>query len=160
MPEPIAFTIPGRVGGKGRPRVSMRGRYPVVHSDPKTVNAEAMVRDFANRAMNGRPTLDGPVDLQIIILQEPPQSWSRRRREQTKWITGRPDLDNVAKLIGDALNGIVWRDDAQVASLRIQRCYVMSVGERVRVVIHDLSNDVPLFDSQPASAPLFREASA
>lgn len=33
----------------------------------------------------------------------------------------KPDLDNLAKSVLDALNGIVWRDDAQVASLSMSK---------------------------------------
>jgi len=28
-----------------------------------------------------------------------------------------PDLDNLLKLVGDALNGVVWRDDRQVVAV-------------------------------------------
>lgn len=35
--------------------------------------------------------------------------------------TGKPDVDNVAKLVMDALTGIAWKDDAQVTSLTIRK---------------------------------------
>jgi Holliday junction resolvase RusA-like endonuclease len=33
----------------------------------------------------------------------------------------RVDLDNVAKLVGDALNAVAWRDDSQVYELHVYR---------------------------------------
>ena len=47
----------------------------------------------------------------------------RRQRAGTLW------LDNVAKLVCDALNGICWADDAQVAAMSGQKEY----GERPRL---------------------------
>ena len=35
--------------------------------------------------------------------------------------TGKPDADNVAKLVMDALNGHAYEDDAQVTSLRVTK---------------------------------------
>jgi Holliday junction resolvase RusA-like endonuclease len=35
----------------------------------------------------------------------------------------KPDLDNVAKLILDALNGVAWHDDNQIARLTISKVY-------------------------------------
>jgi Holliday junction resolvase RusA-like endonuclease len=31
-----------------------------------------------------------------------------------QWHTGKPDVDNLAKALYDALKGIVWRDDSQI----------------------------------------------
>ena len=36
---------------------------------------------------------------------------------------GRPDVDNCSKLVLDALNGILWRDDAQICELSVTRRY-------------------------------------
>lgn len=35
--------------------------------------------------------------------------------------TARPDLDNLLKLVLDALNGIVWNDDSQVISIKTKK---------------------------------------
>jgi len=56
-----------------------------------------------------------------------PTSWSRRKRDEALsgalHATGRPDVDNCSKLALDALNGIIWKDDAQVCQLNIVRRY-------------------------------------
>jgi Holliday junction resolvase RusA-like endonuclease len=37
--------------------------------------------------------------------------------------TGKPDADNIAKIVGDALNGVVWVDDSQIVLLTIRKMY-------------------------------------
>lgn len=136
----IRFVIPGRVGGKGRPRATAIGGHARMYTPAKTVSMEAMVRDFGAGAMMGGALLDGPLHLSVLVSLERPQSWSKRKRVENPIPTGKPDLDNVVKLIGDALNGVVWRDDSQVASLHISRQFVEN-GERVEVTVSRLAGD-------------------
>jgi len=37
--------------------------------------------------------------------------------------TGKPDLDNLAKLVLDAANGILWDDDSQIIKLHLSKMY-------------------------------------
>lgn len=120
----VRFTIPGRVRGKGRPRARIVAGHAHIHTDAKTASAEAMVRTMAAQAMDGAAVLDGALHLTIVVNLNRPASWSKRKRAENPIPTGKPDLDNVAKLLGDSLNGIVWRDDSQIASLHIGRRFV------------------------------------
>jgi Holliday junction resolvase RusA-like endonuclease len=98
-----------------------------------------MVRMFGQMAMENRQLFEGPLALSVGIVMQPPKSWSRKRRECTAFPTGKPDLDNVAKLIGDSLNGVVWRDDAQISLLQIQRTFgCAGEGERVEIGVREL----------------------
>lgn len=58
-------------------------------------------------------------------LPSSPLSWSRKRRSDVfgAFCSKKPDTDNVAKAILDAMNGIVYEDDAQVAGLIVQKFY-------------------------------------
>jgi Holliday junction resolvase RusA-like endonuclease len=51
--------------------------------------------------------------------------------------TKAPDWDKLARSVGDALNGVCWRDDAQVCEGRIRKLYTSAaqpyVGVRVTV---------------------------
>jgi Holliday junction resolvase RusA-like endonuclease len=42
-------------------------------------------------------------------------------------ISRRPDLDNLVKAVLDALNGLAWRDDAQIHTLHISK--VVAAGD-------------------------------
>jgi Holliday junction resolvase RusA-like endonuclease len=57
--------------------------------------------------------------------------WSARKRQANRWHTAKPDADNIAKLVGDALNGIAWRDDAQIARATVEKFY----GDEPRLAV-------------------------
>lgn len=136
----VRFTIPGRVSGKGRPKFASRGKFVHVYTPAKTVSMEGVVRGKGSEAMDGRVPLEGPVGLSIKITIAPAPSWSKKKRASAFWVTGKPDIDNVVKLIGDSLNNIVWRDDAQIASLHVERHYSILEQERVEVVVETLDD--------------------
>ena len=45
----------------------------------------------------------------------------------------RPDLDNLAKAVLDAANGILWADDAQIVEMRLVKAYAEQPGVRLIV---------------------------
>jgi Holliday junction resolvase RusA-like endonuclease len=55
-------------------------------------------------------------------------------------VTKTPDVDNIAKLVGDALNGYAWHDDSQIAAVDVQKTYLDPDpgGPRIRIVIERL----------------------
>ena len=48
----------------------------------------------------------------------------------------RPDLDNLAKFYLDALNGLVFSDDAQICELNLRKVYGMSPSVLIRIKPH------------------------
>lgn len=134
----VAFTIPGRVGGKGRPRFARRGAHMVAYTDAKTLRGEALVKQLAAQAMGSRPLLEGPLALSIMVLIQPPPSWSRKKRAAAYFVTGKPDPDNAIKLLADAMNGVVYHDDSQISDVRFIRRYDMHSPESVAVSITEL----------------------
>ena len=122
----LEFTIPGEPRPKGRPRASVvKGRVHM-HTPEKTRAAE---QTLAARAMPFRPRepLEGPVHLDVIFVLPIPKSMPRWQRAALDagsiQHTKKPDLDNLVKLLKDALNGLMWVDDSQVSSSTSQKCY-------------------------------------
>jgi Holliday junction resolvase RusA-like endonuclease len=119
MIGPLTIIVAGAPIPKGRARTTKRG---FLYTPQKTRAYESHARMAAQLAMDGKPPLEGPVRVEIVAELPVPQSWSGRRAAEA--ITGaiaptsRPDADNYAKAILDALNGIVLVDDAQVVELR------------------------------------------
>ena len=37
----------------------------------------------------------------------------------------KPDLDNMVKAVGDAMNGIAYSDDSQIVSLKARKVYAL-----------------------------------
>lgn len=54
----------------------------------------------------------------------------------------KPDFDNVLKAVADALNGVAWGDDSQIAVGTIRK-YVCSGSDvsRVEILIEELNEE-------------------
>ena len=111
----ISITIPGKPVPKARPFVRKDGR---VFTPKETAVFEQAVRLHAMAAMKGKKILTGAIKLSVTAYMPIPQSWSLKQK--TKAMSGalrhtkKPDLSNIIKSVEDALNGIVYADDAQI----------------------------------------------
>ena len=67
----------------------------------------------------------GPVKVWINADFRIPKSVSKRKREAMVAghirPTRKPDADNIAKVVCDALNGLAWHDDSQVVMLHVEK---------------------------------------
>lgn len=81
--------------------------------------------------------LEGQICLRIDIYKGCLKSFSKKKIEQSERKELRPltkpDVDNYAKGIKDALNGIIWKDDSQVVDLRVQKFYSKNPRVEIRV---------------------------
>ena len=80
-------------------------------------------RHFAALAMGNRPLLEGPLEMTATFVYEVPASWSKIKRATAKYKSSKPDASNLIKLAEDSMNCVVYHDDAQVASLLVQKLY-------------------------------------
>lgn len=123
----LDFTVYAKAVGKGRPRLTTRFGHPHAYTPAKTKAFETVIKWAAKRAMCQRPPVASgrAVFVQITVSLVPPLSWSKKRRSEAfgAFCSKKPDTDNVAKAILDAMNGIVYEDDAQVAGLVVQKFY-------------------------------------
>lgn len=138
MTEAITFIIPGPVVGKGRPKFARRGNFVTTYTPEKTANYENLVKLAAHRAMDGRDHISVAVRCKIVVWVEPPASWSNKKRLAALsgeiHPTSKPDLDNVAKGILDAMNEVVFKDDKQVVELSLSKHYALNSQAVVEVV--------------------------
>lgn len=113
----IVIVVPGEPVGKGRGRVGRINGQPRVFTPSKTRRYEELLSICARQAMRGNDLMVGPLQIEIEAWFTMPTSMHRKREPREEiWKTTRPDLDNVIKML-DALNGIVWQDDAQVVRI-------------------------------------------
>lgn len=135
----IVIAIPGEIRGKGRPKFSGKSGRPRAYTDSKTVSAENWVKACAVDAMCARShsMLTGAVQMNVAVTVGIPASWSKKKQQMATagllHPTGKPDADNTTKLICDALNGIVWKDDSQVVRLVMSKRYGEQPGAEVLV---------------------------
>jgi Holliday junction resolvase RusA-like endonuclease len=130
----LIYSVEGDPVGKQRPRFS-RGR---TYTPKKTVDYETIIASKASQAMGSSEPLQTPVAIFIWISHAIPASYSKKRKEAClnglDW-PKKPDLDNVAKVFLDAMNGIVYKDDVQVVKLRVSKRY--DTDSRVDVLVRE-----------------------
>lgn len=117
------FEVPGPPSPKKRPRV-VRTRGGGIHSyTPDDTLFLPRVAAFAKQA--GVHVLDGPVEVNVHVLRAIPASASNKRRAAMMGQPAavRPDGVNVLAAVWDALIGIAYHDDAQVAHSRFSRSW-------------------------------------
>lgn len=128
----ITFTVPGEPRGKQRPRTPPNGGRP--YTPQQTVSYENWVKTCAVDHMSMAPPLQGPLSLTVRVVRTRPASWPKKRQAEI-WDTRKPDYDNLAKICSDAMNGIVYADDAQIAvaavfkMLGAEPCVEITVAE-------------------------------
>lgn len=130
------FEIPGEPVAKGRPRFSFKGKDVKTYTPKKTVSYENLVKlSFMQQVGNVEPIHKG-VYVYIQAYLKIPDSTSKKKREQMneKEILPlkKPDCDNIAKGILDALNGMAYDDDKQIVSLEVNKFY----SDRPRAVVN------------------------
>lgn len=123
----IHFVIPGAAVGKGRPRAFIRGGRVAMHTPDKTASYENLVKLAAYEAMKSAPPSSHPVEIELFIITQPPESWGKKKKLDAMdgkiRPTTKPDLDNVLKAIADACNEIVWKDDKQIVKATVSKHY-------------------------------------
>jgi len=133
----VNFSIEGTPHGKGRPRFRRFGNFVQTYTDAKTKSYETLVKEAATKAMGSSPPLEGPVKLDLIIRLPVPKSYPKKRSEGclngSEWPTKKPDWDNVAKSVADAMNDIVFLDDTQIVIARVVKTYSAEAGVDVQV---------------------------
>lgn len=143
---PVELVIPGPPKGKGRPRFnSQTGR---TYTPDGTVSAQERVREAWRDA--GSPVMfDTPVGMVVEVVIRRPQSHLRVNGTLSKagieapWPMRVPDLDNVLKLIGDALNNHCFRDDRQIVQAAASRRWARPLeDDHVRVSIWPIVTEV------------------
>lgn len=127
----IEFTVLGEPVAKGRPRVvkPKHLNYPIAYTPKKTRSAETRIRDEALKFMPEVPW-EGPVHLRVFFYKQIPKSFPKYRKELAEKgfirpVT-RPDLDNCLKLVKDACNEIIWRDDSQIVYVMAEKFYTIA----------------------------------
>lgn len=151
----IDFHIPGTPQGKGRARAFKMRNGAIGHYTPdKTRTYEGMIRTQALAAMGNAPPVESPIALSLTIVMPIPNSWPAWKRalaEAGQLVpTTKPDADNVEKAVKDALNGVVYRDDAQVVSADKNKFY--ESGE-LTVGVYVTLRVMPLYTAQIKSKP-------
>lgn len=115
---------------------NIRGKAMAVNYTPKNspVTAYKAACMLAARSVIRSP-LTGPLRVDFMFVMPRPNSkiWKTKPMPREPH-TGKGDWDNLAKSTCDALNGLAWRDDAQIYSATVEK-WVAAGDELPRVEI-------------------------
>lgn len=132
----VQFFVPGQPIPKGSKRAIARpGCRPVIIEDNKRTKPWAKaIRYKALQAMADRSfeMSTESVEVSIIFWLSRPKGLSRKVSAMTK----KPDIDKLVRNVLDALTGVVYRDDALVVRLVVEKSYAdgsLYTGALVRV---------------------------
>lgn len=121
----IEFVVPGEPVGKARLRHTRNGH---TYTPEKTTSYENLVKLMYSQKYKGISfDADTPLSISIAACMTIPQSASKTKadmmRQNILLPTKKPDCDNIAKIICDALNGIAYPDDKQVVNMHVTKSY-------------------------------------
>lgn len=134
--HPVTIVLLGEPVAFARTRIDGNGAH---FTPAKQRNTAAAFKVEAQRAMletnRSMAVFDEPLRLDLLAEFGIPGSWSQRKRNAA--IAGeirpskRPDIDNIYKLVADACNAVVYRDDALVVDVRMRKVY----GVQPKIVV-------------------------
>jgi crossover junction endodeoxyribonuclease RusA len=133
----VAFTLEGSPQPKQRPRVVQRrdGRGVMTFTPKETTDAEKLVRQAAIFA-RARWGSENPIRLTLRFFRGDARGC---------------DLDNLAKLVQDALNGFAYQDDKQIVWLSATKA-IDRRHPRTEIEIEELpaTEQLELGEARPA----------
>jgi Holliday junction resolvase RusA-like endonuclease len=154
--DAVELIVPGEPVGKQRPKVfPMRTRTGLIIrrgvTPEKTVNYETLIRQLFAVKYPGFEPLGGPLALTVEAFLLIPKSASRKKKaamaEGEIIPEKRPDFDNLAKTAADALQGVAFRNDSQIAEAVIRKRYSQVPRMRIAVGLAGKAPDVGENDS-------------
>lgn len=138
----VRFKVPGQPKGKARARTVRRGGGKSFSYTPEgTILYENLIKTCYLQDAGHVLFNDGqPLAVDIIAFYEVPKSYSKKKKQEMLdgqlYPTKKPDIDNIAKCVLDALNKLAYRDDTQVVRLHMEKRYAKI--PRVEVEIREV----------------------
>ena len=133
----------------GTPKALARHRYKI-GKGKKTMNSYNPSKDdqqaFINSVQGQLPNIPwtGPISIQINFFFPRPRDHYKKvggvytsslKKSAPMQYTRRPDIDNLAKFVLDALNKLAFEDDAQVVHLSATKQFADERGARTEVIV-------------------------
>jgi Holliday junction resolvase RusA-like endonuclease len=140
----ITFFVPGEPAAQGRPRTRIlrfgNHAVPQIYNPHNADEWKARVMLIARPAAPKPPML-GPIEIQMVFLVPrpgthyfDPKHRLRLRPDAPSWHFIKPDSDNFAKAVLDALTQVrMWADDSQVCNQQVLKIYCSKPGCQITI---------------------------
>ena len=120
----MRLTVYGKPQGKARPRFTRQGR---AYTPKNTVDYEEQIKQAYIAA--GGTLISDTAPILICITA----CFKRAKSNKMDSPTLKPDADNIAKAVCDALNGIAYKDDKQITRLKVDKVWAEDGIERIEI---------------------------
>ena len=131
------FEVPGEIVGKGRPRLNTYTNQ--IYTPLKTKDYETLVKQYFRLKYPRYETLENRIHVKIISYFKILKSTNKHNAEEmlngNLSPTKKPDIDNIIKVILDALNKMAFKDDNQITRIEVEKIY--STEEKVYIKIEE-----------------------
>jgi len=127
----VDFTVPGTPLAWARARVLAKDGKPRFFTPPARLQYMNHVVMCAQTSLDWpSEPWDGPVYLEVrAVFPRPKRLMRRKDPDGEVWCVRKPDLDNLMKIVCDALTRAgLWRDDAQVAMVVVRKVWASKVA--------------------------------
>lgn len=147
----VKFFVPGKAQGKQRPKFRRMGNFVKTYTPIETVTFENYVKlQYSNTFPDHFFPAGTPLIIALTAVLPIPESKSKKFKERAKagleLPTKKPDLDNLAKSVCDALNKTAYADDAQLITMILSKKYGNREG--IEISITELTpHPVDFFDN-------------
>lgn len=139
----VIFEVPGQPRGKERPRWTMVSSTAIVYTPKNTKDYEDIIRTHY-KLKNCEPFKKGEaLEVSAIAYYQIPTSTKKGHKvlmlKGDILPTKKPDIDNIIKIVLDALNGVAYYDDSQVCKVNFMKMY--SENPRLKILIRSIGEN-------------------
>ncbi|MEB6674961.1 RusA family crossover junction endodeoxyribonuclease [Enterococcus faecalis] len=137
--EEMRIILPIEPKPQSRPRFARRGNYVQTYEDSAMRAYKQKVKAYLRKA---KPELieKGPIFAHITFYVPAPKyllSSKKKRLEvelERKYCDKKSDLDNYFKAVTDAAEGILYKNDGQIAVMVCQKLYSMRPRTEIEIM--------------------------
>lgn len=131
------FEVPGKIVGKGRPRLnSYTGN---VYTPTRTKDYETLIEQYFLLKYPRFKMLEGRIKISMIAYFSIPKATKKSMIEDMLEDkispTKKPDIDNIIKIVLDAMNQFAFKDDIQITKLEVEKKYALD--EKIEIKIEE-----------------------
>jgi len=128
----ISFFVPGKAVAQSRPRFARRGNFVATYDATPAKDYKSWVKscalDYMQEFRQGLIHKDTPLIMSLLVSIVRPAS-----KKKAVFPTTKPDADNFAKGVMDALESIMYAADQQIVKLIVEKEYSDCPGVTVKI---------------------------
>ena len=131
------FEVPGKVIGKGRPRLN--SYTGIVYTPTKTIDYETLIEQYFLLKYPKFKMIEGRIKVNIIAYFAIPKATKKsdinEMLDNSISPTKKPDIDNIVKVVLDSMNKFAFKDDNQITKLEVEKIY--SLEDKIYIKIEE-----------------------